>query len=155
MMLRVTSWPMGFILVAKGKRAAFFWSELASTLVYVGLIWLGVATYGLKGAGMAFFGNYVIYWVGIYLIVRRLSGFRWSTANLRLAAIFLPATAAVFFSWYILSHIAAAILGMTLTLLTGIYSLRTLCALVPLERFPKLVQKIILFFRLAPPNTNG
>jgi len=71
------------------------------------------------------------------------------------AAIFLPATTAVFVSWYFLSHIAAAILGVTLTLLTGIYSLRTLCALVPLERFPKLAQKMILFFRLAPPNPNG
>jgi hypothetical protein len=46
-------------------------------------------------------------------------------------------------------------LGMTLTVLTGIYSLRTLCTLVPLERFPKPAQTMILFFRLAPPNTNG
>jgi PST family polysaccharide transporter len=155
MMLRVISWPMGFMLIAKGKGTLFFLSELVSTLVYLGLIWLGVVMYGLKGAGMAFFGLYVVYWFGIYLIVRRLSGFRWSTANRRLAAIFLPAIAAVFVSWYFLSHVAAAILGMTLTLLTGIYSLKTLCTLVPLERFPKPAQKIILFFRLAPPNTNG
>jgi PST family polysaccharide transporter len=155
MMLRVASWPMGFMLIAKGKGTLFFWSELASNLVYLGLIWLGVATYRLNGAGMAFFGSYVVYGLGIYLIVRRLSGFRWSATNLRLAAIFLPGIAAVFVSWYFLSHIAAAILGMTLTLLTGIYSLKTLCTLVPLERFPKPAQKIILFFRLAPPNTNG
>ena len=155
MMLRVTSWPMGFMLIAKGKGTLFFWSELASNLVYLGLVWLGVMMYRLPGAGMAFFGSYVVYWLGIYLIVRRLSGFRWSTTNLRLAAIFLPGIAAVFVGWYFLSHIAAAILGVTLTLLTGIYSLRTLCALVPLERFPKLAQKIILFFRLAPPNPNG
>jgi PST family polysaccharide transporter len=155
MMLRVTSWPMGFMLIAKGKGTLFFWSELASNLVYLGLVWLGVMMYRLPGAGMAFFGSYVVYWLGIYLIVRRLSGFRWSTTNLRLAAIFLPGIAAVFVGWYFLSHIAAAILGVTLTLLTGIYSLRTLCALVPLERFPKLAQKIILFFRLAPPNPNS
>jgi antigen flippase len=155
MILRVTSWPMGFMLIAKGRGTLFFWSELASNLVYVGLIWVGVMIYGLKGTGMAFFGSYVVYWLGIYLIVRRLSGFRWSTTNLRLAAIFLPGIAAVFVSWYFLSHIAAVILGMTLTLLTGIYSLRTLCTLVPLERFPKPAQKMILFFRLAPPNPNG
>jgi PST family polysaccharide transporter len=152
MMLRVTSWPMGFMLIAKGEGAIFFWSELAGNLAYLGLIWLGVATYALKGAGMAFFGNYVVYWVAIYLIVRRLSGFRWSTTNLRLAAIFLPVTAAVFVSWYFLSHIAAAILGMTLTLLTGVYSLKTLCTLVPLEQLPGPVQKTVLFLRLAPPN---
>jgi len=63
-----------------------------------------------------------------------------------LAVIFLPGIAAVFVSCFFLSHIAAAILGMTLTLLTVIYSLRTLCTLVPLERFPKLAREIILFF---------
>jgi len=155
MMLRVISWPMGFMLIAKGKGTLFFWSELVSNLLYLGLIWLGVVMYGLKGAGMAFFGLYVVYGFGLYLIVRRLSGFRWSTANLRLAAIFLPVTAAVFVSWYFLSHIAAAILGMTLTLLAGVYSLRTICSLVPLERLPKPVRKLVLFFRLAPSNTNG
>ena len=155
MLLRVVSWPMGFMLIAKGRGTLFFWTELLSNLVYLGLIWLGVVTYGLKGAGMAFFGLYVLYWLGLYLIVRRLSGFRWSAANLRLGAIFLPVTAVVFVSWYFLAHVAAAILGMTFALLTGIYSLRTLCTLVPLERFPKPVQKIILFFRLAPPNPNG
>jgi hypothetical protein len=68
------------------------------------------------------------------------------------AAIFLPGITAVFVIWYFLSHIAAAILGMTLTLLTGIYSAKTLCTLVPLERFPGPVQKIILFFSLALSN---
>jgi PST family polysaccharide transporter len=155
MVLRVTSLPMGFMLMAKGRGTLFFWSELVSNLVYLGLIWLGVVTYRLNGAGMAFFASCVVYWVGIYLIVRHLSGFRWSAANLRLAAIFLPATTVVFVSWYLLPHIAAAILGMTFTLLTGIYSLKTLCTLVPLERFPKPVQKMILFFRLAPPDING
>jgi PST family polysaccharide transporter len=154
-MLRVTSWPMSFVLIAKGKGTLYFWSELASYLVYLGLVWLGVAMYGLKGAGIAFFVNYLVYWVGIYVIVRRISGFRWSTANLRLAAIFLPTTAAVFVSWYLLSHVAAAFLGMTLMVLTGIYSLKTLCTLVPLERLPRPVQKIILLLRLAPPNLNG
>ena len=97
----------------------------------------------------------VVYWTGIYFVVRRLSGFRWSRANLRLAAMFAPGIAAVFVSWYFLPRIATAILGATLTLLTGIYSLKTLCTLVPLERLPKPVRKLVLFFRLAPPNTNG
>jgi enterobacterial common antigen flippase len=150
MMLRVTSWPMGFILLAKGRGALFFWSELVSNAIYLGLIWLGVTTRGLDGAGMAFFASCVVYWIGIYAVVRWLSGFRWSAMSLRLAAIFLPATAAVFISWYFLSHVAAAILGMTLTLLAAIFSVRTLCTLIPLERFPRPVQITMRLFRLAP-----
>jgi PST family polysaccharide transporter len=154
MMLRVVSWPMGFILVAKGERKLFFWTELLSNGLFIFLVWAGLTVFGLKGSGIAFFGLYAAYWTGIYLVVRRLSGFRWSWANLRLAAMFAPGIAAVFVSWYFLSHIVTAILGVILTLLTGIYSLRTLCTLVPPERFPKPVQKMILFFRLAPPNPN-
>ena len=154
MILRVASWPMGFMLIAKGKGAIYFWSELASNLVYVSFLWFGVVAYGLKGVGMAFFGSYVVYWLGIYLIVRRLSGFRWSSANLSLAGMLSPGIAAVFVGWYFLPALVAMISGTVVTLVVGIYSLKTLCTLVPLQRFPKPVQKIILLFRLASPATD-
>ena len=112
MMLRVASWPMGFILIAKGERKLYFWTELLSNLLYLALVWAGMMIFGLKGTGMAFFGLYVVYWIGIYLIVRRLSGFRWSAANRRLAFLFVPLVAAVFVSWYFLPRVAAAILGV-------------------------------------------
>jgi len=150
MMLRVASWPMGFILVARGERKLFFWTELLANTLFVFLVWAGLTMFGLKGSGIAFFGLYVAYWAGIYLVVRRLSGFRWSGANLRLAAIFAPGIAAVFAGWYFLPYMAIAIIGVLLTLLAGIYSLKTLCALVPLERLPRLAQRIIVLFRLAP-----
>jgi PST family polysaccharide transporter len=51
MMLRVVSWPMGYILLAQGARRAFFWSELAANAAQVGLAWLGVLYFGLKGTG--------------------------------------------------------------------------------------------------------
>jgi enterobacterial common antigen flippase len=154
MTLRVISWPMGFILLAKGERNLFFWCELFTAMLFVGLVWVGITWHGLKGTGIAFFEMYVFYWIGIYTVVRRLSGFRWSAANRQLALLFLPVIAAVFISWYFLPRPATMVLGALFTLLTGIYSARTLCRLVPLERFPKPVQKIILFFRLAPPNAN-
>lgn len=153
MTLRVASWPMGFILLAKGARKLFFWSELLSSLLYVGLVWLGVGFWGLNGTGIAFFGLYVIYWIGIYAIVRRLSGFRWSPANRRVVLLLAPAVAAVFVSGYFLPSLAAMIFGAAVTLLAGIYSLRTLCALVPLEQMPSPLRKIIIFFR-SLSNTN-
>ena len=154
MMLRVASWPMGFILLAKNERKLFFWSELFSNVLGVGLTWIGLTLYGLNGSGMAFFALYLVYFAGIYLIVRWLCGFRLSAANQRLALQLTPLISLVFVSWYHLPHLAAGAIGAVTTLLVGIYSMKTLCALVSLERFPKSVQKIILFFRLAPPNTN-
>ena len=39
MTLRVASWPMGFILLAKGARKTFFWSEL---LINLDFPWTGL-----------------------------------------------------------------------------------------------------------------
>src|SRR5205823_11716955 len=69
MMLRVASWPMGFILLAKGARRLFFWSELITGIVSLALVWLGVRYCGLNGTGMAFFGTYIFYWFIVYAIV--------------------------------------------------------------------------------------
>lgn len=155
MVLRVASWPMGFILLAKGARALFFWSELLSNLLFIGLFWAGLKIFGLTGAGIAFFSLYVAYWFGIYLIVRRLSGFRWSAANRRLALVFLPVVTLVFVGRYVLPNPAAIAVGVLVTLAVGVYSLKILCTLVPLERFPGPVRKMILLFRLASPDTNA
>ena len=154
MMLRVASWPMAYILVAKGERKIYFWTELLSSGLFVFLVWVGLTVFGLNGSGIAFLGLYAAYWTGIYLVVSRLSGFRWSGANLRLGATFTPGIAAVFVSWYFLPYIATAIIGVSLTALAGIYSLKTLCTLVSLERLPRIAQRMIVLFRLAPSNTS-
>ncbi len=152
MMLRVASWPMAFILVARGERKIYFWTELLANSIFVFLVWAGLTVFGLNGSGIAFFGLYAAYCAGIYLVVRRLSGFRWSRANLRLAALFAPGIAVVFVSWYFLPYLATAIIGSLLTLLAGIYSLKTLCTLVSIERLPRIAQRMIALFRLAPPD---
>lgn len=151
MTLRVASWPMGFILLAKNERKIFFWTELLGALVLIGLTWLGIKLFDLKGIGMAFFVSYVIYFGAIYVVVRRVSGFRWSKANLRLGLLFAPLIAAVFTSWYFLPRWAAIALGIVAAVLAGIYSVKTLCALLPSERFPRFVRRLLVFFRLIPP----
>lgn len=153
MMLRVASWPMGFILLAKGERNLYFWTELLGNLLFISLVWAGISAFGLKGTGMAFFGMYIAYSAGIYLVVRRLSGFHWSKANRQLAFLFVPLVAAVFASWYVLPHIAVAMAGTAITIGAGVYSLKTLCKLIPLERLPRVAKKMIVFFRLASPDT--
>jgi PST family polysaccharide transporter len=144
---------MAFILLAKNQGKLFFWSELFSNLLCVGLTWTGLLVFGLNGTGMAFFALYVFYLAGIYFIVRQLCGFRISMANRRLGFLFVPLIAVVFLSWYSLPHLAAGALGAVAMLVAGVYSLKTLCALVPLDQLPRAAQRIIVLFRLAPSNT--
>ena len=152
MVLRVASWPMGYILLARGERKIFFWTELLSNLVLIGLTWLGIRFIGLNGIGMAFFGGYVVYFIGIYMVVRHLSGFRWSKANLRLGLIFVPLVALVFAAWYVLPRWAGIALGAVVALVAGFYSAKTLCSLLPTERYPKVLRKLFALLRLTPPD---
>jgi enterobacterial common antigen flippase len=155
MMLRVVSWPMGFILLAKGARQPFFWSELASSLVQVVLVWVCVLAFKLNGTGIAFFGSYVFYWFLIYAIVRSLSGFRWSAANKGLGLFYGTLIAAVFVGEYWLPRWALEIGGTAITLLAGVYSLKKLCTLVPVERLPAPAKRAIALLRLAPTKTDS
>ncbi|RFB85170.1 hypothetical protein B5K08_27095 [Rhizobium leguminosarum bv. trifolii] len=136
MMLRIVAWPMGFIIVAKRSQAIFFWTEVAATVVHVGLAWLFVSRFGTPGAGMAFFGLYVWHSILIYVIVRRLTGFDWSAANRRHALLFLPASALVFAAFCFLPLWPATALGVVAVVVTGIYSLRMLVRLLPPEAVP-------------------
>ncbi len=85
MALRVIIWPIGFIILAKGAQNLFFWTELAWTVVHLGLAWACVRSFGADGAGIAFFGSYIFHGFIIYAIVHRVYGFRWSTPNTRTA----------------------------------------------------------------------
>jgi PST family polysaccharide transporter len=150
MMLRMIAWPMGFIILAKGARQAYFWTEVAATIVHVGLAWLLVSRLGLAGAGIAFFGLYVWHGLLIYVLVRRMSGFRWSRQNLQLMAIFMPASAAVFGAFSVLSSQLAMAFGFVVTSAAGIYALWMLLELLPVEALPQRVRPVIAAWRRTP-----
>ncbi|MCX8089432.1 MAG: O-antigen translocase [Verrucomicrobiae bacterium] len=149
MLLRVVSWPLGFILVARGEGAWFFWTELVANAIQLALVWFGVAWFGLRGAGMAFFGLYVVYLVGIYLVARRLTGFGWSAANRRLALSYGPAVALVFVVAQWLPQWLAMVVGGLVTAVIAVHSARTLYALIPAERWPRPVQRMFGALGLA------
>ena len=81
--LQVITWPMGFIIVAKGRSRSVFcsanwlgpWSRSGWLVLRKG--------FGLTGAGIAFFGSYVFHIFLTYPLVYWLSDFRWSSANRR------------------------------------------------------------------------
>jgi PST family polysaccharide transporter len=150
MALRVITWPMGFIILAKGARNIFFWAELAWTIVYIGLVWVCVRAFDLNGAGMAFFGSYVFHGLMIYPIVRRLSGFRWSAANKRTGALFLSLIAAVFCGFYYLPAFVAYSFGTVAVILSSVYSFRVLLGLVSTDRIPHRILRLLVWLRLVP-----
>jgi len=128
--LRVVAWPMGFILLAKGRGKIFFCTEITSNTVYLALVWAALKYFGLVGTGMAFFALYIFYTVMMFAVVRRLSGFQWSSANLRVIGIASVGVALVFMLPSVASENEALAAGCFLTLISLAFSFRSLNKLV-------------------------
>ena len=153
MALRVISWPMGFIIIAKGARNLFFWSELAWTIVYVALAWVCVTAFALSGAGIAFFGSYIFHVLMIYLIVRRLSGFQYSAANAKANLLFILVLVLVFCGLYVLPYRAAVVVGLLALAATSIYSIRQILNLVSPALVPRPLLRVLEWLRLVGVTT--
>jgi antigen flippase len=147
--LQVITWPMGFIIVAKAKQSIFFGCELAWTIVSLGLAWICVGYFGLNGVGIAFFGSYIFHGFLIYVVVGRLSGFRWSVENEQTGLVFLSLISIVFCGFYVLPLLWASVMGTSVAIISGAYSLRVLLRLVPMSRIPDPVRRLLVSFRLA------
>ncbi len=131
--LRVIIWPMGFIIVAMNRQVLFFGSDLAWTVSNVSLTWLCVNHFGLAGAGIAFFGSYLLHGILICLLVRRLSGFAPSRENTRTGSVFVSSIALVFLSYCIFPPSMATGIGVLAAVLSSAYSVRTLVGLISVD----------------------
>ncbi len=78
---RVISWPLGFVLLAKGMGKIFFCTEILSNVFYVFAIWLCTHLWGLPGTGIAFLLLYVVVSVVVYAVVNAISRTTWTRAN--------------------------------------------------------------------------
>jgi len=131
--LRVASWPLGYLLLAKGKAKLYFWTEVSYNALHAALIWICVQLWGLPGTGIAFFGLYVYYFLLMSVVTQRLSGFAWSIANKRFALVAVPTLALVFTCPMVLPSPWASIAATTTTTLVGLCSVRKLIVLAGRE----------------------
>jgi enterobacterial common antigen flippase len=147
--MQVITWPMGFIIVAKGNQTIFFLAELAWTVVAITLAYICISSFGVNGAGIAFFGSYVFHAFLIYPIVHRLSGFRWSAASIQIGLFFLSLIGIVFCGFYALSFIVAVSVGALAVVICTGYSIRTLLTLVSIDQIPRPIGYLLLRLGMA------
>lgn len=151
--LQVVTWPMGFIIVAKSRQNLFLLSEILWAISAVGLAWTCVTWWGLKGAGIAFFLAYIVHWMIVYPITRRLSGFRWSLENRRTGLVILSLIALVFCGFYVLPMLWAALVGALTAALCSLYSIRVLSKLVSVRQIPYPIRRLLIGLRIVSPAT--
>jgi enterobacterial common antigen flippase len=147
--LQVITWPMGFIIVAKGRQNILIFTEVTWGIFSVALGWFCIERFGLPGAGVAFFLSYVFHGLLVYPIVHYISGFRWSADNLQTAILFFSAIGIVFSSFYFLPSSTATAVGAFATFFTTAYAARILVKVMALEDLPTPVRTIMSVLRLG------
>lgn len=147
MLLRVNSSPMGYIVVAKGRSLVFFLADLASYSVYAVLGWMALKVFGLPGIGMACLGLYIFHSSMMYMVVRRMSGFRWSPENVRLIFGGISIAAATLCARLMLPEPWATLIGTSFALAAGLYCLRALVRLIGVKKTNSYLEKIRIPFR--------
>lgn len=94
-LLKVVTWPMGFILLAQGAGRTFFVTEVTTVLVMALATALAVDHYGIAGAGIGYFAAYAVYLPLMFIFAAPRIGLRWSAPVLRALAIITAGLAAM------------------------------------------------------------
>ena len=126
---RIVTWPLGFLVVAKGRGQLFFWTELAANVAHVMFVYFATKFFGLPGTGMAFFFLYVFYALLMVPVVKGLSGFAWTGKYKMHLVLFSLLIALIFSLSFILSPVLFAGVGCAVAACSGIFSLRTILKL--------------------------
>ena len=82
--LKIASWPLGFILVAAGAGKTFVATEWLAMGSFVALTVVLLPVTGLPATGISFLGMYVIYLFAVFVLARRRTGFHFNAHSLGL-----------------------------------------------------------------------
>lgn len=120
--LKLASWPLGFVLVAAGAGRTYMFSEWFAMGAFVAFTFLLLPSFGIVATGASFLLMYLIYLAVVWALAVRRTGFAWSTQVKRcFVLIFLSSFAihavALFSDW------VAVGVGVVLATGWGIFAL--------------------------------
>lgn len=82
-LLKVICWPMGFVLLAKGRGSYFVFTQFLWNALFLVTIWLLWDRSALESTGIAFLIGYLVL-IGVnYVICKKMCGFSWSVKNIK------------------------------------------------------------------------
>lgn len=78
---RVISWPLGYIMIAKGSAKLVVFTEIFVGGIHGLIMWHTISAYGLEGVGIAFLISCIIHLIVVNIIAVHLTNFKWSKIN--------------------------------------------------------------------------
>ena len=111
MVIKVVSWPMGYIIISKGKSLLFASTEILWGVLFIPLLFLLIKYFGLQGAGVAFGITYLLHTIVIWIAGKKLSGFTWDKQSIIQILILVLSVTVVFSSTRYLNDIWSVIVN--------------------------------------------
>lgn len=134
MTLKVLTWPLGTLIIAKGAQARFLATDVVWAAVQVGLAWWWMDPFGLEGIGMAFFTAYACQALLLWPMARHLSGFKWDPSVFKAALLLAALMSTSFLAWRWAHPTWALSWGLAMTALAAHRSWRHLSSLLRMDR---------------------
>lgn len=120
--LKVMSWPLGFVLLAAGAGKTYVATESIGMGVLLLGMFLLLPVIGVTASGVAFFLMYVAYLPLVWGLAVRRIGFRWSRAvKMQALAVIVAAVAVDLVARW--SEMTGALLGVGLAAVLGVWAL--------------------------------
>ncbi|MDO8775168.1 MAG: O-antigen translocase [Burkholderiaceae bacterium] len=141
--LKVISWPLGFVILAAGRGRIFMFVETLAIVAFVLCVWLGLPYLGLTATGVGFLVMYIVYLPVVYWLARRSTGFHWAR-NVLLNALLLMIVGVLVAIVAAVHNWAGAALGITAATLFGFYALQRLAHMTAL---PGLLAGLVPVYR--------
>jgi len=132
--LKVISWPLGFVMLAKGEKFILLWSEIVFNLLHLILIIFAIKVQGLVGVAQVFVFMYILHAVGMFCVARRLITFVFSSSAIWLISYQVFIVVFVFIVSLVFSHFWVNVIGgvvFLMILLNSIFQLRRRLATNP------------------------
>lgn len=129
---KVLSWPLGFILLAKGKGLIYFLSETLFLVIYLVGIYCLYPFFDFESVGISYLIAYSLYLPIVFVLGRKLSRFWWTTENLRIGFISLILVLLAFCSVKFTPNYTI-IVGVPILIASLLYSLFKLNKVFPLR----------------------
>ncbi|WP_108483546.1 O-antigen translocase [Oceaniglobus ichthyenteri] len=120
--LKVMSWPLGFVLLAKGAGKTFVAIESIGASVFVLGVVVLLPIMGVSATGVAFLALYVAYLPLVWWLASRAIRFRWTRAVKIQGLALISAALTIMIAAY-WREIAGAVLGITLAAAAALWAL--------------------------------
>jgi PST family polysaccharide transporter len=130
--LKVASWPLGFVLLAAGDGRAFMFTESLAIGVFVLGVALGLPWFGIDSTGIAFLLMYVAYLPLVWILAKKRTKFDWQPSVWkRLLLLFMASSGVAGLGmWH---ATIAAVVGLFLSVAFGLDGLARLGHLAGLQ----------------------